>query len=137
MDRGEKVTEGISAAEPTAITVWSSKNVADYIGIGVQTVNEWLSRGLLPTPAKLRGRRRWNGHLIKRWIPQEWLHLSAVHIRARLEATLAEKAVLQRKRKKTRTYLQRIVQDFEKKMNQFHLKMNQLERQIEDMKGGL
>jgi hypothetical protein len=138
MDRGEKVSaDGISSAEPSATFVWSSQNVADYIGINVQTVCEWLARGLLPTPAKLRGRRRWNGHLIKKWIPQEWLHLSAVQIRGRLEATLAEKAVLHRKRKKTRNYLQRIVMDFEKKMNQFYLKMNQLEQQINDMKGGL
>lgn len=138
MDRGEKVTaQGISEAEPAAHFVWSSRNVADYIGIDVQTVSEWLARGLLPTPSKLRGRRRFNGHVIKKWIPQEWLHLDARSIRARLEVTLAEKAILHRKRKKTRNYLQRIVQDFEKKMNQFYLKINQLERQIEDMKGGL
>jgi len=137
MDRGEKVTQEVSSAMPTAVSVWSTKNVADYIGISVETVGLWLKRGLLPRPGKILKRRRWNGHLIQRWIPQEWLHLSAIQIRYRLEATLAEKAVLQKKRKKTRTYLQRIVQDFEKKMNQFYLKMNQLEQQINDMKGGL
>jgi predicted DNA-binding transcriptional regulator AlpA len=137
MGRGEKVTQEVSSAMPTAVSVWSTQNVADYIGIQANTVNEWLKRGLLPRPAKVLRRRRWNGHLIQKWIPQEWLHLSAIQIRYRLEATLAEKAVLQKKRKKTRTYLQRIVLEFEKKMNQFYLKMDQLEQQINDMKGGL
>jgi len=137
MDRGEKVTQEVSSAMPTAVSVWSTQNVADYIGIQPVTVNEWLRRGLLPRPAKVLRRRRWNGHLIQQWIPQEWLHLSTIRIRHRLEAMLAEKAVLQKKRKKTKSYLQRIVQDFEKKMNQFYLKMNQLEQQINDMKGGL
>lgn len=133
MDRGEKV----SAAIPTAVSVWSTQNVADYIGIQPVTVNEWLRRGLLPRPAKVLRRRRWNGHLIQRWIPQEWLHLSAIQIRYRLEATLAEKAVLQKKRKKTKSYLQRIVQDFEKKMNQMYMKIQTMEQQLEQMKGGL
>ena len=138
MDRGEKVSaERISSAEPSATFVWSSQNVADYIGINVQTVCEWLARGLLPTPAKLRGRRRWNGHLIKKWIPQEWLHLSAIQIRYRLEATLAEKAILQKRRQKTKSYLQRIVMDFEKKMNQMYMKIQTMEQQLEQMKGGL
>jgi hypothetical protein len=133
VDRGEKV----SAAIPTAVSVWSTQNVADYIGIQPVTVNEWLRRGLLPRPAKVLRRRRWNGHLIQRWIPQEWLHLSAIQIRYRLEATLAEKAVLQKKRKKTKSYLQRIVQDFEKKMNQMYMKIQTMEQQLEQMKGGL
>ena len=102
MDRGEKVTQEVSSAMPTAVSVWSTKNVADYIGISVETVGLWLKRGLLPRPGKILKRRRWNGHLIQRWIPQEWLHLSAIQIRYRLEATLAEKAVLQKKRKKTK-----------------------------------
>jgi len=133
MDRGEKV----SAAIPTAVSVWSTKNVADYIGISVETVGMWLKRGLLPRPGKILKRRRWNGHLIQRWIPQEWLHLSAIQIRYRLEATLAEKAILQKRRQKTKSYLQRIVMDFEKKMNQMYMKIQTMEQQLEQMKGGL
>jgi hypothetical protein len=137
MDRGEKVTQEVSSAMPTAVSVWSTKNVADYIGISVETVGMWLKRGLLPRPGKILKRRRWNGHLIQRWIPQEWLHLSAIQIRYRLEATLAEKAILQKRRQKTKSYLQRIVMDFEKKMNQMYMKIQTMEQQINDMKGGL
>jgi predicted DNA-binding transcriptional regulator AlpA len=73
-----------------AIHIWTSKDVAHYLGINVATVFEWLKKGYLPQPKRFGKAYRWNAALIQKRIPKEWINLGLNQLRLNMELRICE-----------------------------------------------
>jgi len=74
----------------TALHVWTTQDVADYLEVKKNTVIEWLKKGYLPRPTRIGVAYRWNAALIEKRIPKEWIKLGLTQLKHNLELRVRE-----------------------------------------------
>lgn len=64
----EKIADAIVAKMPVSDEVLTTKQVADMLGISVDSVHCSVSRGTLPKPHKRGNRAFWSRNELTRWL---------------------------------------------------------------------